>query len=362
VTSAVELLVSPERFSSYLKAAGGDRDRAVALYEWNVSLAGACFEAFHYVEIIVRNAIDRELRTHFAEERRGIPWFLLPAPGKHQATFAESIERVRKRLRDQGPQRETRDQILAGVDFGFWTSLLHSENEELWRQALRKAFPHSSGKRKDVVAALEALRIFRNKLAHHDSLLAVDVSFKLAQMRDVLRWVDPDGEQWLAGKERIAEINAARPLARPDTVVVAAKDAWPLYLAVGAYLCQAGRAFPPVNYLAFYADKEIKPEVARILRRLDNVDWTQAEANRLQGSTDPGDHRLALLITQTRALGWREGRYQVFDLTMQGQPGHATLPSAIRHTASGKGSAFTQGQRYVVREALTEAATTADLA
>ncbi len=141
------------------------------MYEWNAALAAACFEAFHYVEVIVRNAVDREMRTYYSEAQRLIPWFLLPIVGKHQATFSESIEKVRRRLRDQNRERETRDQIIAGVDFGFWTALLHSENEELWRHALYKAFPYSSGKRKDVVAVLEALRIFRNRLAHHDSLL-----------------------------------------------------------------------------------------------------------------------------------------------------------------------------------------------
>jgi hypothetical protein len=145
------------------------------LYRWNVAVSAACFEAFHYVEVVVRNAMDREMQIHRHEAQSRIPWFLLPVVSKNQSSFDESIKKVRQRLRDQHQSRETRDQIVAGTDFGFWTALLHSENEELWRSALHKAFPGSSGKRKDVVAVLEALRVFRNRLAHHDSLLAVDV-------------------------------------------------------------------------------------------------------------------------------------------------------------------------------------------
>ena len=271
----VESLVSTGRFRAYLSAAGDDRERAVALYRWNVAVSAACFEAFHYVEVVVRNSMDREMQIHRQEEQSRIPWFLVPVVGKHQSSFDDSIERVRRRLRDQHHSRETRDQIVAGTDFGFWTALLHSENEELWRSALHKAFPGSSGKRKDVVAVLEALRVFRNRLAHHDSLLAVDVPFRFNQMLQVLRWVDPRAEQWLLAVERISEVLARRPLAPRDTVIVAARNAWPLYLEVGAYVCQAGRSFQSVEYLAFYADREIKAEVAEVRHRLDNVEWSE---------------------------------------------------------------------------------------
>lgn len=146
----VELLISTGRFRSYLSAAGDDRERAVALYRWNVAVSAACFEAFHYVEVVVRNAMDREMQIHRHEAQSRIPWFLLPVVGKHRSSFDDSIEKVRRRLRDQHHSRETRDQIVAGTDFGFWTALLHSENEDLWRSALHRAFPGSSGKRKDV--------------------------------------------------------------------------------------------------------------------------------------------------------------------------------------------------------------------
>lgn len=275
----------------------------------------------------MRNAIDRELRTYCGEDKRLIPWFLLPIVDKHQAAFSESIEKVRRRLRDQ---------IIAGVDFSFWTALLHSENEELWRHALHKSFPYSSGKRNDVVAVLEQLRIFRNRLAHHDSLLGEAALFRLGQMRQVLSWVNPEAEKWLVNVERISTVQATRPLPQRDTVIVAAKNAWPLYQALGAYACQAGRSFQSVRYLAFYADREIKPEVAMIRRRLDNVDWTDAEAKRLLASSAADDHRLARIITQSRARGWIEGRYQVFELTNSGEVGHLTLPGPIPHLAREK--------------------------
>lgn len=359
--TVVESLVSAGRFDSYVSAAGGDRRQAVALYQWNVALSAACFEAFHYVEIVVRNAMDREMRSYKKEGERGIPWFLLPVVAKHQAGFDDSVEKVRRRLRDQSRDRETRDQIVAGVDFSFWTSLLHSENEELWRHALYRAFPNSSGRRKDVVAVLEALRIFRNRLAHHDSLLAVDVPFRFGQMLQVLRWVDPYAATWLTSVERITDILATRPLPPRDTVIVAAREAWPLYEMVGAYVCQAGRSFQSVEHLAFYANREIKPEVARIRSRRDNVDWSDAEADRLAVSQDQNDRRLAEVMRESRLRGWTDGRYQVMDLTTPGDAGHVTLERSIPHVATGKGSAFTQRQRYTWLHALETGSSTAEL-
>ena len=41
---------------------GGDLARAHELFEWNVHAAGAAMEAIHVFELILRNAIDRELR------------------------------------------------------------------------------------------------------------------------------------------------------------------------------------------------------------------------------------------------------------------------------------------------------------
>lgn len=359
----VESLLSSARFEPYLRATGGDRQQAIALYQWNVAASAACFEAFHYVEIIVRNAMDRELGAYFEEETRRIPWFLLPVVSKagSQAALERNIAEVRGRLRAQSQGRETREQIVAGLSFGFWAALLHSEYEDLWRRALHNSFPHSSGKRADVVALLETLRQFRNKLAHHDSLLGVDVRLMLDHMGRVLAWVDPTAGGWLANVERVSDLLIARPAGWRDTVVVGAREAWPLYLAIGAYVCQPGRSFRPVEHLAFYADREIKSEVPRVLYRVDHVDWTEGEVNRLRASGSTGDLRLADIIDAGRRSVWTGGRYQVFDLTRPGDAGHVTLNEPVPHTLKGRGTAFVQGQRYTSAAALRGAVSTADL-
>ncbi|WFE32488.1 hypothetical protein [Micromonospora sp. WMMD975] len=320
-------------------------------------MTGASFEAFHYVEVVTRNAIDRVMREHLGEPEKGIPWVLLPIGVRRpvQDRIDRNVAEVRDRLRREHPRKETRDQIIASLSFGFWVALLGSEHEQLWRDALHRSFPYSSGKRHDVASALNALRMFRNRLAHHDSLLTTDVPFRLSQMIEVARWADPQAAHWLARTERVTEVHRQRPAPRNDTVVVSARNAWGLYQAARAYVCQ------PVEHLAFYSQRQINQEVAKILFRLDNVDWTVGEINRLRTTGETLDATLAEIIEVSRKHGWTEGRYQVFGLTAPGSAGHLTLPAAIPHHERGRGSAFTQGQRYVVRDRLRRARSTADL-
>lgn len=355
------LITSEQRFQPFLAAAAQDVGLALDLYEWNAELSAACFEALSYVEIALRNAIDRELSLHFAEEQRGIPWFLqrLTTAGPNaQSQLDRQVSEARKRL--QRENKDSRHQIVAGLTFGFWTALLHTEFDDLWRATVHHGFP-SAATRSDVTAVADPLRVFRNRIAHHDSLLAVDASARLDQMVRLLGFISPDAAAWLARVERVTALQRSRPVPALDTVVVPAANAWPLYQSTHAYVCQPGRTFQPVKHLAFYADREIKSEVPGIVRRTDFVRWTDKEAVRLMATGSLEDRRLADIIRASRAAGWIEGRYQVFDLTKPGDPGHLSLPAAIPHGGTGRGSAFVQRQRYTSSARLQAAATTADL-
>jgi hypothetical protein len=100
-----------------------------------------------------------------------------------------TIAAVRDRLRPLG--HDSRHQIIAGLSFGFWSGMLGSRYEDLWRSALRHAFPHSPGTRKSVSAPVEAIRKFRNRLAHADSMLNVDIPFEMRRILDITAYIDP---------------------------------------------------------------------------------------------------------------------------------------------------------------------------
>jgi hypothetical protein len=54
-------LLTADRLRSYLASCDQDLDRALRLYEWNLTAAAAVMQTTAMVEVIVRNAVDRQL-------------------------------------------------------------------------------------------------------------------------------------------------------------------------------------------------------------------------------------------------------------------------------------------------------------
>lgn len=363
---AIAALLTASRLAPYLRESEGDDPKALELYAWNVEMAAACLETMAYVEVMLRNAIDRELALYAREETRKIPWFMIPTiTGASHTAITRSVEETRGRLRGLSAHRDSRDQIIAGLSFGFWPQLFGSNHEDLWRSSLSKALPGADRNlRKSVSAKLDRLRPFRNRLAHHDSLLTQDIMFHLEEMLTLVEWINPDARRWLEAHERVTEVYRRRPVTPLDTLIVPATDAWGLYESHGVYVCPPRRNFRPFEYLAFYADKEIKPRIAKLRYHRDNVEWSAAEAARLAaltGDAHKPDRKIAAAIIASRTLGWSEGRYQIFLLTGAKDPATITLPAAIPHNHAGKGKGFVQRHRYSSHHSLQSATSTDDL-
>jgi hypothetical protein len=152
-----------------------------------------------------------------------------------------------------------------------------------------------------------------------------------------------------------------------DTVVVAARNAYPEFLRIGAYICQPGRSFRAgIERMAFYADGAIQTPVPRIRFRRDDVIFTPGGIQELSRSDEPLDQELGKLISdELLDRNRRDQPWQVFLLTRQDSPDTIQLPRPIRNTTTdrnGRGWAWTLSQRYVRAENLTQApGTTAEL-
>jgi hypothetical protein len=198
--------ISATRFAPFMEAAGGDREQALALYEWHGALAATCFGAMHHFEVLVRNAIDGELGREDPESPMTETWLLdfeiLRVDGVKQVIVA--AERLGKE------HAITRSRIVAGLPFGFWSGLFGGRYEDLWRRRLRHAFPHAK-ERKDLSVPMEALRRFRNRLAHHDSILQQGVRERHGDMLRVAGFVDPAARTWIESSSGVAELLAQRP-------------------------------------------------------------------------------------------------------------------------------------------------------
>ena len=199
--------LSEPRYARFLAAAGGDHERAVALYEWHVDLSVASFGLIHRFEVLLRNAIDGVLGEGQPQAPIKDTWLLdfetLQPDGIKQVIVA--IERLER------GKLVTRGRVVAGVSFAFWAGLFGRRYEELWRHRLRAAFPHEALTRKDLSARMRRVQRFRNRVAHHDSLLDQDAPTRLEDMLAIAGWIDPAAQEWLTARTDALAIGLQMP-------------------------------------------------------------------------------------------------------------------------------------------------------
>jgi hypothetical protein len=144
-------------------------------------------------------------------------------------------------------------------------------------------------------------------------------------------------------------------LTNDDTVIVAARAAWPEYLAIGVYVCQADRVFREgLTHLGFYAEGAIQPLIARIRAHYSAVPFTRDEALQRRLA---GDSELADLIDQQLDQGTRAEGDSHGVLLLSGAHDPDTIPLSQRiendtRTASGRSWGWTLSQRYTSLERL----------
>jgi Abi-like protein len=347
--------VSPERFAQYEQAANGDPDLASQLYEWNARAAAALFEIIHHFEVLLRNAIVSQIATDGQSP--------VTIPGSPWVQGAKQIQEVESRLKRRG-KAITAGRVYSGLSFGFWQTMFGIDYEELWRHSLKSVFRHSRADRPVIAAYLESLNQIRNRIAHHGSLIELDVAVEAQKIVRLASWIDPDAAEWIKGIERVTEFSRQRPIAPlRNVVVVPAADAWNLYhnLHQNAYVFQAGRSIKLVDHLAFYADQEIKQTVPKILHWFDAVDWNTKNATRLAKSTKPFEAQLGSVIKVSKGHGWNSSIYQVFILSGPRDNQTIQLSGPINHSKRGRGSAFARGHRYHALAQIMSAGDTADL-
>jgi hypothetical protein len=198
--------LSDHRFAPYLDRAEGDHAGAVLVYEWHTRLSAACFTTFSGFEVLVRNAIDGQLAADQPQTPIRATWLMdfgvLQPNGVKQVIVA--VERLEK------GEDITRSRVVAGVSFGFWAGLFSKAYEELWRQHLHRAFPNGSITRKDLTQPMRSLQAFRNRVAHHDCLLAQPVEQRYEEIMRIAGWIDPAAQRWLEEASQVPAMLASQ--------------------------------------------------------------------------------------------------------------------------------------------------------
>lgn len=204
--------ITDARFAPYRDEMSGDRERAVALYVWNARISAAMFETLHHVEVLLRNAIDGQFAPVDAGAAPWETWLEDPLilNVRSRQRVRETVGRIRRER-----QTPTRGRVVAGLSFGFWRALFDRKNSALWVSHLHRAFPTGSGDRAEVAALMSSLVPFRNRLAHHETIVRRPIGNHYDELLALAGLIDPTARDWIGSVSRVEETLAARPR-RPE--------------------------------------------------------------------------------------------------------------------------------------------------
>ena len=93
---------------------------------------------------------------------------------------------------------EKTGQLIASLSFGFWTAFFGKSFEQLWRQELRFIFKTNDPLKRGYIASnLKSIRILRNRIAHHECILKMDLDNLEKSAYELINWLSPTALEWL---------------------------------------------------------------------------------------------------------------------------------------------------------------------
>ena len=209
-TAAVTSAISATRMGTYLNATGfGAGATSLDIYVWNALVSGAFFSVLHVCEVVVRNAIAHALELKYGPNW---PW----DPG-----FDRSLSKWSKNELLSAKQRTqigSTGKVIAELKFAFWCQLFTArQDQHIWNAHLHTVFPllplplTVAMGRKMLYDDMEALRGFRNRIAHHEPIFAYPLAEHHARIQRLVNLRCGDTQQWLAQWEIVSTTMGARP-------------------------------------------------------------------------------------------------------------------------------------------------------
>ena len=191
--------LSTSRMAPYLAKAQGDLAYAYQLYLWNARLAKSFLYPLGVLEVAVRNAMHGALSNAFGTD----DWVLTPT--QHYPYFNASTIASHKSSKDRltyakGGVAPTADELVAGLNFDFWSNLLRQEYNVLWAQgnALAAAFPRMQPANQTVARQkISDINHLRNRIAHHEPVHHLDLRSKLVLLEEVMGFICPITTDWM---------------------------------------------------------------------------------------------------------------------------------------------------------------------
>ncbi|MFJ8910532.1 hypothetical protein [Amycolatopsis sp. NPDC102389] len=198
------------------------------LYEWNAAVSAAFHHDLSHLEVALRNAYDRALGhaavggTHWVfQATRIFPsrWQKAANGTRYDVNetsrrlLAEAVKNATPKIRRPSDPAVSPSpgKVIAELSFGFWRYLsARRHHDPLWVPYLHLGF-RAGTDRRDVDKHVERLHRLRNRVAHHEPLLALDVHEHWKDVRDLAALISPQVAAYIAANSSCARLLAARP-------------------------------------------------------------------------------------------------------------------------------------------------------
>lgn len=203
-----------------MNVADHDVRRAFALYDWNSQVAGAALVDVGHFEVALRNVYDGQLSQHYpqwaVDSSSTLFTRLVGAPPTHpgqQRLNQGSLDRIAAARAGLGSS-PGHGQVVAALDFGFWTTLTRRERTAtFWTPMLAHTFPaHLS--RGQVHQLVDNVRKFRNRLAHNEPMFSrrTGLGDRLRELDTLFSWIRPAAASWVGQRSTIPSLLTRCPV------------------------------------------------------------------------------------------------------------------------------------------------------
>jgi hypothetical protein len=206
------------RLVHYRSECSGDAQRAMQLYEWNTAMSAAFWESLSYLEVALRNAIDRQMQVIHLRKGRSGHWifddareFGRDAQGhkKHAYPYQDVATAISRVYQNKKPVNA--GQVISEISFGFWHQLLSKKQLRIWPD-LAAAFPASPNRNQATIHdPVSRLRNIRNRIGHHHRIWSLNIAAHYRDILTVAGYIEPQLATWIDNRSRVAETLQARP-------------------------------------------------------------------------------------------------------------------------------------------------------
>jgi hypothetical protein len=201
LSESLQRCFTAERLGAY-RADGADEQTALARYLLNMALSEALYPVLQFAEVALRNSMHQALSLRFetdnwydAEKMPLTPW------------QAETIGKAKDALKN-GNRIPTSGQIVAELNFGFWTGFFNKAHARtgMGHYLAKAVFSHAPKAERD--AAKQDLywgriRRLRNRIFHHERILHwKNLDEQHGEILSLITWIDPNLKDLVASMDR----------------------------------------------------------------------------------------------------------------------------------------------------------------